>query len=348
MPIIQKFISDKRGNVAMMFGLAALSLFGIGGLALDYTRATQLQVKVAAAADSAALAAAKVEGTEADRKKVAQDVFNAAIASLGGVKNVKVMGKDIKDGSIVTAFRVNASLEMDTMIGALVGQSKLPIGTSSQATLGGTEKFEIALVLDTTGSMSGAKLDALKVAAKNLVSKVSEKAKKVDQARFAVVPFSQWVNVGLSNRNEPWIDVPADYTETKTVNVYTYPNRVDTNCRQETRTGYNDGVPYTYEATVCDTVWGEPVITPTQRTYERKWNGCVGSRNYPLDTQDRTYSIRVPGLLNNQCPGTVLPLTSDVNAVNAAIDGMSAYGQTYIPSGLVWGWRVLSPGAPFN
>lgn len=74
----------------------------------------------------------------------------------------------------------------------------------------------------------------------------------------------------------------------------------------------------------------------------------VGSRNYPLDTQDGSYSTRVPGLLNHWCPGTVLPLTSDVTAVNTAIDGMSAYGQTYIPSGLVWGWRVLSPGAPFN
>jgi Flp pilus assembly protein TadG len=347
-PIIQKFISDKRGNVAMMFGLAALSLFGIGGLALDYTRATQLQTKVAAAADSAALAAAKVEGSEADRKKVAEDVFNAAIASLGGVGKLQRKGKDVKDGSTVTAFRVEASLEMDTMVGALVGQSKLPISTSSQATVGGTEKFEIALVLDTTGSMQGAKLDALKVAAKNLVSTVSAKAKKVDQARFAVVPFSQWVNVGLANRNETWIDVPADYTETKTVDVYTYPNRVDTNCRQETRTGYNDGVPYTYQATVCDTVWGDPVITPTQQTYDHKWNGCVGSRNYPLDTQDGTYTTRVPGLLNHWCPGTVLPLTSDVASVNAAIDGMSAYGQTYIPSGLIWGWRVLSPGVPFN
>ena len=156
MPLIQKFISDRRGNVAMMFGLAALSLFGIGGLALDYTRATQLQAKVAAAADAAALAAAKTEGSEGDRKKVAEDVFNAAIASLGGVKKLQLKGKDIKDGSTVTAFRVEASLEMDTMVGALVGQGKLPIGTSSQATLGGTEKFEIALVLDTTGSMQGA------------------------------------------------------------------------------------------------------------------------------------------------------------------------------------------------
>ncbi len=53
--------------------------------------------------------------------------------------------------------------------------------------------------------------------------------------------------------------------DTKTVDVYTYPNRVDTNCRQETRTGSNDGVPYTYEATVCDTVLGDPVITPTNK-----------------------------------------------------------------------------------
>lgn len=87
----------------MMFGLAALSLFGIGGLALDYTRATQLQAKVAAAADAAALAAAKTEGSEGDRKKVAEDVFNAAIASLGGVKKLRLKGKGIKDGSTVSS-----------------------------------------------------------------------------------------------------------------------------------------------------------------------------------------------------------------------------------------------------
>ncbi len=53
---------------------------------------------------------------------------------------------------------------------------------------------------------------------------------------------------------------------------------------------------------------------------------------------------------NYGCPRPVLPLTDDKNAVESSIDNMVAYPAmgTYIPTGLAWGWRVLSPGAPFT
>ena len=348
MSLFNQFYQDQRGNVAMMFSLAVVGFIGMAGLALEYTHGSMVKSRLTAAADAAALAAAKATGTVAERKKAGEDIFFASLGSVSGTSNHNVTITPVMANGDVTGFPVTAKADMETTLGRIFGHKTIDIGAVSQANAGAQENYEIAMVLDTTGSMSGAELATLKTAAKDLVDKLSAKSQAPDQIKFALVPFSQWVNVGLANRSATWIDVPADYTETKTVDVYTYPNKVETNCRTEQKTGYNDGVPYTYDATVCDTVLGDPVITPTEQTYNHKWNGCVGSRNYPLNTGDSSYLTRVPGLLNHWCPGEIMPLTSDMAKVKASVDAMSAYGNTYIPSGLIWGWRVLSPGAPFN
>jgi Flp pilus assembly protein TadG len=44
----------------------------------------------------------------------------------------------------------------------------------------------------------------------------------------------------------------------------------------------------------------------------------------------------------------VLPLTSTKGDIEAAIDSMVASGNTNIPEGLMWGWRLLSPEAPYT
>jgi Flp pilus assembly protein TadG len=53
---------------------------------------------------------------------------------------------------------------------------------------------------------------------------------------------------------------------------------------------------------------------------------------------------------NYGCPRPLLPLTKDRDSVETAISDMIAYPAmgTYIPTGLAWGWRVLTPGAPFT
>lgn len=78
------------------------------------------------------------------------------------------------------------------------------------------------------------------------------------------------------------------------------------------------------------------------------WSGCVGSRAYPLNVQDTGYvASRVPGLSGVPCPTALLPLTADQTALRKKINSLSAQGWTYIPSGLAWGWRLLTPGEPF-
>ncbi len=57
----------------------------------------------------------------------------------------------------------------------------------------------------------------------------------------------------------------------------------------------------------------------------------------------------IPGGPNFMCTTTALmPLSTDENAVKNSISGMIAEGATNLQSGLMWGWRALSPGEPLT
>ncbi len=50
----------------------------------------------------------------------------------------------------------------------------------------------------------------------------------------------------------------------------------------------------------------------------------------------------------NCVPQKIQPLTNVKSTITTAITGMAATGSTVIPAGLGWGWRVLSPTAPYT
>jgi Mg-chelatase subunit ChlD len=77
-----------------------------------------------------------------------------------------------------------------------------------------------------------------------------------------------------------------------------------------------------------------------------RWHGCVGSRAYPNETRDANYSLRIPGLMNTGCGSPILEPTSDLALAKARINALTTAGETYIPAGLIWGWRALSTQAP--
>jgi hypothetical protein len=53
---------------------------------------------------------------------------------------------------------------------------------------------------------------------------------------------------------------------------------------------------------------------------------------------------------NRACPSPVVPLSADFSTVRAGIDAMNFWNGsgTNIAEGLAWGWRVLSPEAPYT
>jgi len=229
---------------------------------------------------------------------------------------------------------VSATNKIPTYFAGIFGRSGLDIGTASSA-LYSNRNLDIALVLDTTFSMNGSKMSSLKTAATNLVDTFDDFQN--DNLRVSVVPFAQYVNVGLSRRNANWLDVPAD----EVIN-YTKRDVVSrSNCRNVRRRGNRDGVPTSWTARVCDNVYGAPYTAQWTAT----WRGCVGSRFAPYHERAEFAGNRIPGLLNKnrvKCGTEIRPLTKNMNQVKQTIDAMRANGdQTYIPSGLAWGWRAL-------
>jgi len=343
--LLGKFVRHSSGALAPLFALSAFALVGAVGLAVDAARSYGGKSHLQAAVDSAVLATARrlAENPSTD----VNEVFTSFLTSARPDWHDMTIGRVsvVADGSKVTA-EVEASVP--TLFMGVVGQDQVDIATRAIAGFGVGE-MELVMALDTTGSMEGAKIDALKSAARDLVDTLKRASKRPDLIKFGLVPFAEYVNVGDVNRNASWIDVPADYTENKEYCGDTYPNATSSNCRMETGTCSNDGVSYSCSYEVCDWDLGTPVYQCSIYTNSHAWNGCVGSRNYPLNVKDEGYGQRIPGLLNVSCPAApIMQLTNDHSAVLSAIDGMSASGATYIPAGLAWAWRVLSPKEPFS
>lgn len=79
------------------------------------------------------------------------------------------------------------------------------------------------------------------------------------------------------------------------------------------------------------------------------WKGCVGSQDYPYNTMDSDYDIsKAPGLNGVACPDALMPLSTDEVALDKMISNLDPNGFTYIPSGLAWAWRLLTPNDPFS
>ena len=84
-------------------------------------------------------------------------------------------------------------------------------------------------------------------------------------------------------------------------------------------------------------------------SYSANWEGCVGSRPYPLDIDDVNFSnTKVPTINGNICPDALTPLTTDENTLLSSINAMYPSGYTYITAGLSWGLRALSSSQPFT
>jgi hypothetical protein len=341
--IFTTFLKSTSGNFSTMFAIACIPLFVAAGVALDYSRLSQQRTQLQNAVDAAALSVGNtfVSMEQSEIEKEVDNYLQANLDQSHYEKLIKPINVAVDKEKHALDITVNSS--MDTSLMMLAGINEVGYASSSQiiAPFGGVE---ISMVLDNTFSMSDDnKLIDLKSAAASFIDIILAPN---SAAKIAIVPFSNHVNVGLDFRGESWLEVADDSTTTDPNVCY---NKVDikstSNCRDET--GYNDGVAYTYQQ--CDYVYSEPYEVCGPRTTVSKWNGCVGSREYPLNLQDKEYDIdKIPGLMNTMCGAPITPLTDSKLVLKSQIDTMVASGATYIPTGLTWGMRLLSSKAPFS
>lgn len=342
MHVFRKLLKSQAGNVAVAFSIGIVPVLLAAGAGLDMIRANQARSVLQAAADAAALAGGSSGKTSASELEaiagnyVALNGAGAAVASLDVVE----AGNDNGSG----AFQVRLKGRIRTSFMALAGIDTLDVEAFSEAKRGAAGPLELVLALDTTYSMSeNDKIGTLKTAAANLVNAVMA----TGNVKVGVVPFADYLNIGTNYGGKPWLNVPADIEDDYESCNWSYPGK--TGCSLQTSTCYNDGVPSTCTGEVC-TDWGTPVKSNCSNVhYVYKFEGCIKSRPEPyLDSISDAAGPKYEGTTGSVCGAPILEMTTAKADVLNRVNALSPAGNTYIPSGLVWAWNMLTPEEPLT
>lgn len=197
--IARKFRNDMGGNVALIFSISAIPIFGLVGGAIDYTNAQREQTKLQAAYDAASLAGARQlrNGDAAVRDAVNRSIQANLPEDLRGQLNIQIL-----DNRSTVRVSSNAALQVRTAFLGVLGINSMNIRANSEATLGAQE-VEVVMVLDNTGSMRS-DMAALRSAASRLANDVMSMS---PQVRMAVVPYAAAVNPGRAALPMSMVDV---------------------------------------------------------------------------------------------------------------------------------------------
>ncbi len=316
------FRRDERGALSVIVLLVFLSMLMLFFAAFDIMRTQLVRSRLWAAMDSAVLAAGANLGSSTALSE-GTAYFNANMPA-------NFLGATISTPSYSCAASASATPVPCTSVPASAGGTLVMTATASvplTVLLNGQDysftvttkstRFsnptEAVLALDNTGSMGGQKIASLRSAANTLVATLLGNGGAVAAGFYVgLVPFTETVRVGDNAATRSWMtgSPPNGWQgclfERKIANAYT----VDATAPSTAQTKFSP-----YYDTSCSTNWwtGQTTCEPTTQQ-----DGCV--------------------------PASTMFLSSDQAALTASINAMQAKGSTMIASGMVWAWRMLSPG----
>ena len=206
---------DRSGNVAIIFALSLVPVFGAVGAAVDYSRANSARTAMQVALDTTALMISKeaLDLNNAQVKKKAKSYFDAQF-NRPDVMKLKVTFTMQNNGPGDFTVIAQATGAIDTAIARVIGKDAIDLRADSQVRWG-FKALEIALALDNTGSMASKnKMTELKAAVKLLLAQMKKNSKAPDDTKIAIIPFSTVVNVGTGFADAPWISYSGTITKT--------------------------------------------------------------------------------------------------------------------------------------
>lgn len=281
-----------------------LALALAGGAAIDFGRLTVARTSLAAAADAAILQVGSSPLEKPDEMRVlAQKVLqqNFEQDEHGDIVDLSLD----YNGGVIT---LSAVARFKSSFMGIVGVPTVDLPVTAEVTRSGNN-IEVSLVLDTTGSMKGSRIAALKKAAKEFVDTVVWDKQTLLYSKAAVIPYSMGVNVGAL------ADTVRGTASSGTCTApgcqyYKFKNQFKSN--------------KTFAASTCVS----ERIGPEAYTDASVLGAKVGF-NYPSP--------------NNPClKYEVIPLTANKTRLSAAIDDLDGSGSTASQVGVAWGWYVLS------
>lgn len=372
---LKRFVSNQSGAAAIVLAVASVPLVMAAGVAVDYGNSVAAQARLQAATDAAALAAGRESNrTHGELERIANDYFKSNYAASPDTEQPSMTLSVEADGRL----QVNGQVRVKNYLTAVAGFDKTTVTATSQVSKDATG-LEVALVFDNTGSMGNqSRLSTLKIAARDFVNILFGPRETADTLKIAVVPFSQFVNVGADKSGEDWIDKaglnPYSKANFKSNSWHNWrawtevSNRSWTGC-VESRVG-----TLSVDDTPPDTGNGAtlfpPAFAPDEPgsnrsdasfnvggiTYRYDNSYLADSRTNSLDNRQRHQRKYQNSSVNSTSRGPdrgcniqpIMALNNVKQPVLNTLQNMTAGGYTHVAEGVGWGLRVLSPGAPFT
>lgn len=361
----RRWMRHEAGNVAIIFALAIVPIMGGVGATVDISRAYIVKSRLNQALDAAGLAVGSLIGySDAELTQKAQAFFDAnyPASKLGVAADVTVQQHD----GVVT---IEGTAKVQTVMVGIIGVSEIEVAASVEITRE-SKGLEVVLVLDNTGSMSSnGKLRAMKSAATEMVEILFGDDAYPEKLKVGLVPFAAGVNLGSDFIDTGYMDT-AGISSTNGENFKSTTNVWNLYKKLKNRSweGCVETRPYPYDETDAiprsdngDTLW-VPWFAPDEPdkggTYYNNYldDGFKWNSNASVNKRQRKVGKYKNKYVNSYSKGPsygcnippVTALTNSRRIVEDGIDDLVADGYTHIPIGLAWGWRLLSPQAPFT
>ena len=269
MSLMSRFLSDRRGNIAIIFGLSFVPLMFLAGTGIDYGRASAMRARLQNAVDGTALSLCQT--TTTTTSAALEDQATKLIASY---MPAATLTTPLTIGANPRTILVKATATYTTTFASLLRINTIDVSASSQCATPMAQTFEIAIALDTTGSMnkaggSGTKMAAAQDAAKKFVDYVYTKPAFSPQTRISIVPFASGVAVDPNTYGAAtaWIDGSS-----APKSAYHWTN-VDFSAANATvKAAIKNRLDIFAQLKKLDSTWG--------------WAGCLETLPYPLNVQD--------------------------------------------------------------
>ncbi len=188
MALLRRFILDRSGAFAPTTALLVVPLLVSAGLAVDYTNILRVRSELQDSVDSAALAVA-------NKNDQLNDIEADSLADSFVDENFDPQFTQMSVSRSGQQVTVSARTKVTLAFGGLFGFRKVDLEVSAKTEVA-YANYEIALALDTTGSMAGGKLVAMKDSVTGMIDTMVAQNAGRGLLKFSIVPFSSMVNVG--------------------------------------------------------------------------------------------------------------------------------------------------------
>lgn len=304
------FGKDQTGSISIFAMTLFLLMVMMGGLAVDMMKHEQIRVRLQNTLDRCTLMAASLD-QRLDAEAVVRDCVDKDGLASQLASVTAVTGFNSRDVQTVGVAPTRPRFM------PMMGIDKLDANAASAASQK-INNIEIALVLDVSGSMAGARLSNLKTAAKEFVATILS-ANIDNRVSITIVPYNAQVNLG--------VDLRSKYNA---VNVHRV---ADVNCLEIPPAAYGSlalsrtlPLPMMAYADISSSTKTDNVaVSPTDATFAKPNYNSTSCKSTAANT------VRLPG--------------QDVATLQSQINNLQAGGNTSIMLGMKWGVTLLDPTA---